>query len=127
MREALEQHGYQCVPQVGVDGFFIDLGVLAPTKDRFILGIECDGASYHSSKSARDRDKLRQKILEDLGWTIHRVWSTDWFRNPKHQIARMLQVLSKLSASSVELDAKVEQTAVRGRQDVSVIAEAEIG
>src|SRR5206468_3511756 len=49
---------------------------------RFLLGVECDGATYHSSKSARDRDILRQQVLEGLGWTICRIWSTDWFRDP---------------------------------------------
>ena len=81
--EALRQKGYRCVPQVGVRGYFIDIGVVDPRDpNKFILGIECDGASYHSSTSARERDRLRQEVLEGLGWKILRVWSTDWFRNP---------------------------------------------
>jgi very-short-patch-repair endonuclease len=72
--------GYEVVPQVGVAGFFIDLAVKHPSKNGpYLLGIECDGASYHSAKSARDRDRLRQEILENLGWKIYRIWSTDWF------------------------------------------------
>lgn len=72
--------------QVGVSGFRIDIGVRHPDHpERFIAGIECDGARYHSSKSARDRDRLREEILTGLGWTILRVWSTDWFDNPDLQ------------------------------------------
>ena len=83
IRDALEVHGFETFCQVGVAGFSIDIGVRDPlNKQNFIAGIECDGATYHSSKSARDRDILRQEILENLGWKIHRVWSTDWFNNP---------------------------------------------
>jgi very-short-patch-repair endonuclease len=60
------------------------------------MGIECDGASYHSAKSARDRDRLRQDILESLGWTIRRIWSTDWFKNPQSQLAPILTELDSL-------------------------------
>ena len=61
-----------------------------------ILGIECDGAAYHSSKSARDRDRLRQEILESKGWKIHRIWSTDWFRNRDHEIERLLTKIMRI-------------------------------
>ena len=93
----LKESGYQVVPQVGVAGFFIDLGVRHPAKaGTFLLGIECDGASYHSGRSARDRDRLRQEILENLGWKIHRVWSTDWFKNRDGEIKRMLRYIEGL-------------------------------
>ena len=75
--------GCEAIPQVGVKGYSIDIGVKHPDWPHgFIMGIECDGASYHSSKSARDRDRLRQEILENLGWYIYRIWSTDWFEDP---------------------------------------------
>lgn len=78
----LSDNGYSVVTQVGCAGFRIDLAVSHPNfPGRYIAGIECDGAQYHSSKVARDRDRLRQQILEGLGWTIIRVWSTDWYRN----------------------------------------------
>lgn len=78
----LKEKGYNVVPQVGVAGFFIDLGVKHPAKaGAFLLGVECEGASYHSGRSARDRDRLRQEILVNLGWKIHRIWSTDWFKS----------------------------------------------
>ncbi|KQT47560.1 hypothetical protein ASG43_10800 [Aureimonas sp. Leaf454] len=89
--EGLSAAGHVCVPQVGSSGFFIDIGVVDPQDpQRFLLGIECDGASYHSTLSARDRDRLRQDILESKGWTIERVWSTDWFRDPDRELARLL-------------------------------------
>ncbi len=91
---ALEKHGYQCEPQVGVNGFFLDIAVRNPNKpNQFLLGVECDGATYHSAKSARDRDRLRQEILEGLGWEIHRIWSTEWFKNPE---ATLMPILSRL-------------------------------
>jgi hypothetical protein len=66
------------------------LAVRHPTKpETFILGVECDGASYHSSLSARDRDRLREAVLKDLGWNIHRIWSTDWFKDPAREIERL--------------------------------------
>ena len=81
--EALRAKGWEVRTQIGVSGFRVDLGVVHPDyAGRFIAGIECDGATYHSSATARDRDKVRQAVLEGLGWTILRVWSTDWFRSP---------------------------------------------
>ncbi|MGM0987792.1 MAG: DUF4011 domain-containing protein [Pseudomonadota bacterium] len=78
--QVIEGMGFEAVPQVGVQGFFIDIGVRHPDYPYgFLLGVECDGASYHSSRSARDRDRLRQEILESKGWHLHRIWSTDWF------------------------------------------------
>jgi very-short-patch-repair endonuclease/preprotein translocase subunit Sec61beta len=89
--EALRQRGYTTVAQVGVAGYFVDLAVVHPHRpDTFVLGIECDGKTYHSSVTARDRDRLRQSILEDLGWTIHRVWSTDWFKAGQREVARLV-------------------------------------
>jgi very-short-patch-repair endonuclease len=87
----LRQRGYQVEPQIGVTGFFIDIGVKDPRGAGCVLGIECDGATYHSSKSARDRDRLRQEILEHKGWKIHRIWSTDWFKNRETGIIRLVK------------------------------------
>jgi very-short-patch-repair endonuclease len=93
----LKEKGYEVVPQVGVAGFFIDLGVKHPAKGgAFLLGIECDGAGYHSGRSARDRDRLRQEILINLGWKIHRIWSTDWFKSKDSEIKRLLRAIDAL-------------------------------
>jgi very-short-patch-repair endonuclease len=90
VKAAIEGEGYTVHAQVGVAGFYIDLAVVDPEKPgRYILGIECDGATYHSSRSARERDKQRQAVLEDHGWTIHRIWSYDWFLRPQQQLAKV--------------------------------------
>ncbi len=77
----LRSNGYHVDTQVGCSGFRIDLGLRSADNADYVLAIECDGATYHSSKNARDRDRLRQQILEDKGWTFYRIWSTDWFRH----------------------------------------------
>lgn len=88
---ALIARGLHPVLQVGCGGFRIDMALKHPQRPgEFCLGIECDGATYHSSKTARDRDRIRQNVLEHLGWNIIRIWSTDWIRNPERQIDRML-------------------------------------
>lgn len=88
---ALVARGLHPVTQVGCGGFRIDLALKHPQRPgEFCLGIECDGATYHSSKTARDRDRIRQNVLEHLGWNIVRIWSTDWIRNPDRQIERVL-------------------------------------
>ncbi|MER5383522.1 DUF3320 domain-containing protein [Streptomyces sp. NPDC002688] len=73
--------GYRVQPQVGVAGYRIDLGLRHPRlPGAYALGIECDGAMYHSSKAARDRDRLREQVLNGLGWRLYRIWGTDWYR-----------------------------------------------
>jgi very-short-patch-repair endonuclease len=95
----LKERGYAVDVQVGVAGFFIDLAVQHPAKPgAYVLGIECDGASYHSGRSARDRDRLRQEILENLGWRIHRIWSTDWFKSRSNEVKRLLGRIEELLA-----------------------------
>ncbi|MGI4802816.1 MAG: AAA domain-containing protein, partial [Janthinobacterium lividum] len=99
VRDRLQRAGYEAVPQVGVAGFYIDLAVRHPdVPGTYLVGVECDGASYHSSRSARDRDILRQQVLEGLGWTIYRIWSTDWFRDPAGQTRKMVAFIEDLRA-----------------------------
>jgi very-short-patch-repair endonuclease len=106
----LEKAGYECEPQLGVAGFWLDLAVKDPNKPgRFLVGIECDGATYHSARSARDRDRLRQDILEQLGWEIHRIWSTDWFKNPQAQLEPIIKRLEKLKLKFAEVEDFVEE------------------
>lgn len=89
--DALRGGGYEVIYQVGVENFRIDLGVRHESCPvGFIAGIECDGAPYHSGLSVRDRDHIRQTILENLGWNIYRVWSTDWFADPARETAKLL-------------------------------------
>jgi len=99
----LTSRGWQVDTQVGCAGFAIDLAVVDPNAPgRYLLGIECDGATYHSSATARDRDRLRQSVLEGLGWTIYRIWSTDWFRRPQSTLDRLLQRLDEMKTAAAE-------------------------
>jgi hypothetical protein len=87
--------GYDAVPQVGTAGFRVDIGVKHPSQaGRYALGIECDGWMYHSSKVARDRDRLRQEVLERLGWRIYRIWGTAWYRNRNEQEERLRSAIA---------------------------------
>ncbi|PWL16429.1 DNA helicase [Falsochrobactrum shanghaiense] len=90
VRDALTAKGWEIHSQVGVSGFRIDLGVRHPDHAGvWLAGVECDGARYHSSATARDRDRIRQAVLEGLGWSILRIWSTDWFRTPEETLRRI--------------------------------------
>ena len=106
--EALRARGHDVHHQIGSAGFFIDLAVVDPRRPgRYLLGIECDGAAYHSARSARDRDRLRQQVLEGLGWTIHRIWSTDWFKYPTRELETVEEAIRR--AEHVESSAKDPQ------------------
>lgn len=90
VRRRLQLEGFDVDCQVGVAGYRVDLAVKHPQNPMsYVLAVECDGATYHSFKSARDRDRLRQEILERLGWKIHRIWSTDWFHNPEQEMRKL--------------------------------------
>lgn len=94
--KALTNEGWEVDTQVGCAGYRIDLGVRHPEKPgSYLLGIECDGAAYHSAKTARDRDRLRQSVLEGLGWTIERVWSTEWQMNQAGCMEKLLKALDR--------------------------------
>ncbi|MFN1149523.1 DUF3320 domain-containing protein [Serratia liquefaciens] len=111
--DALQKAGYQVHPQVGIAGFFIDLAIADPDMPgRYLIGIECDGRAYHSSRSARERDRLRQAVLEDHGWIIHRIWSTDWFHRPEEQLERTLKAIA---SAKKELSERSEQSRQRTR------------
>jgi very-short-patch-repair endonuclease len=95
--EKLAKLGYQIKTQVGCKGYKIDLAVIHPNdKKRFVVGIECDGAKYHSSKSAKDRDLYRQGVLEESGWKILRIWSRDWWKSEDAEIKRIDREIKKL-------------------------------
>jgi very-short-patch-repair endonuclease len=92
--DRIRKAGYDVHHQVGCSGYRIDLAVVDPAAPgRYLLGIECDGATYHRAATARDRDKLRQMILEGLGWKLHRIWSTDWWHDADKEMAKLLEVL----------------------------------
>jgi len=88
--DGLRQRGWDVLTQIGVSKFRIDLGIVHPdAPGRFLAGVECDGATYHSSPSARDRDRVRHIVLEQLGWRLLRIWSTDFFADPAGQLQRV--------------------------------------
>lgn len=92
----LQSNGYNVVTQVGCSGFRIDMAVKHPTESgKFAIGIECDGVTYHSSRTARERDRLRQTVLEDMGWTIYRIWSTDWIKDQKTEKDKLINAVEK--------------------------------
>lgn len=94
--QVIREAGFHVHSQVGVSSFKVDLGVIDPSRPGvYVLGVECDGATYHSSRSARDRDRLRQEVLEGLGWRLHRIWSTDWFRNPDRETGKLIAAIQE--------------------------------
>ncbi|WJK40109.1 DUF3320 domain-containing protein [Solwaraspora sp. WMMA2056] len=88
--DVIRSWGYRVEPQVGAAGYRIDIGLWHPGHPgAFALGIECDGAMYHSAPAARDRDRLREQVLRGLGWNLHRIWGTAWYRNRRHEEERL--------------------------------------
>lgn len=93
--------GYEAVPQVGTAGYRIDIGVRHPLEPgRYVLAVECDGAAYHSTKVARDRDRLREQVLTRLGWRVHRIWGPSWVRERGEQIIRLRDAIAAAAAAT---------------------------
>ena len=109
---ALEDKGWEVHPQVGVSRYRIDLGVVHPdARGTYLAGVECDGAMYHSSAFARERDKIRQAVLEGLGWTLFRIWSTDWWTHK----ATALETLHGSLTRRLETDRREREQAAGAR------------
>ncbi len=110
VRDALEARGVKTRPQFGASRYRIDLVAMHPEKSgRPVLAIECDGASYHSSATARDRDRLRQAHLQRLGWRFHRIWSTDWFYHREQEIERAIAAYQEAVRAADSPDAAPPQ------------------
>ena len=106
--KALEAKGWRVRTQIGVSGFRIDLAVVHPDKPgAYLAGIECDGATYHRSATARDRDEIRESVLRRLGWEILRIWSTDWFKNQ--------------AKVTKEIDAELQELLKKSRQNAAPV------
>lgn len=100
----LDRKGYRLTTQVGCSGYRIDMAVKHPTlSGRYVIGIECDGAAYHSARTARERDRLRQDILESMGWRIYRIWSTDWIKDPITEGQRLTEAVEEAVHSYTEM------------------------
>ncbi|WP_241771426.1 DUF3320 domain-containing protein [Xanthomonas arboricola] len=123
---ALAQRGWQVQPQIGASSFRVDLGIVDPDAPRrYLAGVECDGATYHRSATARDRDKLREQVLRGLGWDIVRVWSTDWWIDPAGTLDRIDARLQALLAAQHERRAEeAERAAEADRLAQAAIAQA---
>ncbi|RKQ90984.1 uncharacterized protein DUF3320 [Solirubrobacter pauli] len=94
--QTLRAMGHSVVAQVGTAGYRIDLAVRHPDRPgHFALGIECDGAMYHSSRVARDRDRLREQVLNGLGWTLHRIWGPSWYRDRSGEEQRLREAIER--------------------------------
>jgi very-short-patch-repair endonuclease len=99
--QGLRRKGWQVVPQIGVSRFRIDLGIVHPDRPGdYLVGVECDGATYHSAATARDRDKVRSAILKGLGWKLVRLWSTEWWIDKSGALDRLHASLEALLSES---------------------------
>jgi very-short-patch-repair endonuclease len=110
VRDTLTRKGLRLTPQYGTSGYWIDFAVKHKTRDEYVLALECDGATYHSSESARDRDRLRQEQLERLGWRFHRIWSSEWFYNKDPAVEKVVKAWEK---ACTEADEPKNQTRPR--------------
>ena len=119
--EQLTAAGYNVKKQVGSKGFYIDLAITDPEHPgKYIMGIMCDGAAYHAARSAKDRDRLRQQVLENMGWNIYTVWSTDWFRHPVRELKRLIAAIEAVRENEGE-----DQGGVVSPEDYTMIREEE--
>jgi very-short-patch-repair endonuclease len=92
----LRSWGHEVVPQLGAAGYRIDMAIRDPEQPgRFLLAVEADGAAYHSSRAARDRDRLRQEVLEGLGWRLHRIWGPSWYRDREAELVRLREAIDR--------------------------------
>ena len=126
----LMNYGYQVETQIGSSGFRVDLAIKDPNNPgRFLLGIECDGVQYHSSKSARDRDRLRQEVLESHGWIIHRIWGADWLLRPDIEMAKVKAAYDRALETWQKRDAgygSVQPKSAKEKIDVIELKEVEV-
>ncbi|CAM3717272.1 DUF3320 domain-containing protein [Mucilaginibacter galii] len=108
--DSLRNEGYTVREKIGSAGFYIDLTIVDNNNPgRYLLGISCDGKSYASAKSARDRDRLRNAVLEGMGWKLYNVWSTDWFRNPSKELRLLIATIEKAKVEVEHNDAIEEE------------------
>ncbi len=125
--EYLSAQGFEVRKQIGCAGFRVDLAIVDPRNPgRYCLGIECDGAKYHSAATARERDRLREGVLRDLGWNIYRVWSSDWFRRNSEAKESLLRAASASVAAPptsvpVPTHAQIVSPAAKGQDPATVM------
>ena len=112
VKQRLEQAGVPVTSQYGAAGYRIDFACAHPEREgEMVLAIEADGASYHSGNTARDRDRLRQEVLENKGWRFHRIWSTDWFRDPEGETRKAVKAWKQAVRDADAADARQPKAA----------------
>jgi very-short-patch-repair endonuclease len=118
--QGLRRLGWQVVPQIGVSRFRIDLGIVHPDRPGdYLAGVECDGATYHSAATARDRDKVRGAILTGLGWNLLRLWSTDWWVDKEGALQKLHVALNNLLAESRLVQPRLDGAAEPTDEDLA--------
>lgn len=118
----LSEKGYEVITQVGCSGFRIDMAVKHPKySGKFAIGIECDGATYHSTRTARERDRLRQTVLEEMGWTIYRIWSTDWIKDQRSEEQKLVDAIDRSLSVSVDESNSYEEDIDNNDKSISTI------
>lgn len=120
--------GYTVRNKVGSAGFYLDLAIVdAENPGRYILGIECDGQNYAKARSATDRDRLRDQVLEIFGWNTYRVWATDWYRNPEREFRRIVEAIerAKIMVANSDQEIKVyeEEQRLLERESIQPVAQ----
>jgi very-short-patch-repair endonuclease len=100
LAEEIRKHGYEVHTNIGCSGYRIDIGIVNKEKPtEYILGILCDGKNYHAAKTAKDREIIQHEILRLLGWTVHKVWSTDWWENADRVLNSILEAIQDAIAN----------------------------
>ena len=125
--DSLRKEGYVIRERVGTAGFYIDLTIVdTDNPGRYLLGISCDGKSYQTARSARDRDRLRKEVLEGMGWSLYNVWSTDWFRNPEKELRSLKEAIEKAKTQTEHEDVLEEEFLEEQRKLIREVAAVEI-
>lgn len=121
---AIRKWGYTVEPQVGAAGYRVDLGVKHPElPGKFALGVECDGYQYHSAPAARDRDRLRDSILTGLGWTMHRIWGTSWYRHRDQEEARLKTAIEAAVSGGTEAESSRSNSIIEHPEVVTEVVD----
>jgi very-short-patch-repair endonuclease len=122
---ALASKGWQVQTQIGASSFRVDLGVVHPdASGTYLCGVECDGATYHRSATARDRDMLREQVLRGLGWEIVRIWSTDWWVDRSGTLEKVHASLERLLEVSRRERSKAKEREAAEVEATEAIAKA---
>jgi hypothetical protein len=120
----IKKMGYEIVPEVGCSEYRIDIGVVDPVNPgSFLLGVECDGSTYRSSSSARDRDRLRDQVLKQLGWRIHRIWSPAWVARRDSEIRRLKEDLEL--ANKLQLENEAQKPVIEIKENLVPMADVQ--